>query len=144
MELSICLLQLTKNGYKSTCQRKALIAFFLEKNRTMLSAKEVWEYITHLTGKQASFGNVYHNLYLLCALDIICKTDYCGEAFFYLKEMSQKKSVLFICTHCRKITYFPNSLLEQTLKKEEKEHAYKVTDQKFEIYGFCPDCQQSG
>jgi len=144
MELNVCLSKLTKNGYKSTFQREALITFFLENNRTMLSAKEVWEYVTHLTGKQASFGNVYHNLYLLCAFDIIDKTDYCGEAFFYLKEMSQKKSVLFICTHCRKITYFPNGLLEQTLKKEKKEHAYKVINQKFEIYGLCPECQLSG
>ena len=144
MELSVCLSKLTKNGFKSTFQREALITFFLENNRMMLSAKEVREHITRSTGKQPSFGNVYHNLYLLCAFEIIDKTEYCGEAFFYLKEMSQAKSVLFICTHCRKITYFPNGLLEQALKREEKEHAYKIISQKFELYGLCPQCRLAG
>lgn len=144
MELSVCLSKLTKNGYKPTSQRKALIRLFLENNRTLFSAKEVREYITHLTGKQASFGNVYHNLYLLCIFDIIDKTDYCGESFFYLKEPSKKESVMFICTNCKKIMYFSNGLFEQFLKKEKEEHAYKVINQKFEIYGLCPECQLSG
>lgn len=144
MELSVCLSKLIKNGYKPTSQRKELIQFFLEHSRTMLSAKEVQEYITHLMGKKASFGNIYHNLYLLCTFGIIDKTEYCGESFFYLKEPSEKDSVMFICNNCRKIIYFSNSLFEQALKKEEKEHAYKVSNQKFEIYGFCPQCQLAG
>ena len=144
MELSVCLSKLTKNGYKPTSQRKALIRLFLENNRTLFSAKEVREYITHLTGKQASFGNVYHNLYLLCIFGIIDKTEYCGEAFFYLKEMSQKESVMFICTNCRKIMYFSNGLFEQFLKKEKEEHAYRTLSQKFEIHGLCPQCRVAG
>ena len=144
MELSVCLSKLTKNGYKPTSQRKALIRLFLENNRTLFSAKEVREYITHLTGKQASFGNVYDNLYLLCTFGIIGKTEYCGESFFYLKETSEKESVMFICTNCRKIMYFSDGLFDEYLKKEEKEHAYRVISKKFEIYGLCPQCRVSG
>ncbi len=144
MELSVCLSNLTKNGYKLTSQRQALIRLFLENNRTMLSAKEVRDSITHLAGKQASFGNVYDNLYLLCTFGIIGKTEYCGESFFYLKETSEKESVMFICTNCRKIMYFSDGLFDEYLKKEEKEHAYRVISKKFEIYGLCPQCRVSG
>ena len=144
MELSVCLSNLTKNGYKLTSQRQALIRLFLENNRTMLSAKEVRDSITHLAGKQASFGNVYDNLYLLCTFGIIGKTEYCGESFFYLKETSEKESVMFICTNCRKIMYFSDGLFDEYLKKEEKEHAYRVISKKFEIYGLCPQCRLSG
>ena len=144
MELSVCLTNLTKNGYKLTSQRQALIRLFLENNRTMLSAKEVRDSITHLAGKQASFGNVYDNLYLLCTFGIIGKTEYCGESFFYLKETSEKESVMFICTNCRKIMYFSDGLFDEYLKKEEKEHAYRVISKKFEIYGLCPQCRVSG
>ena len=144
MELSVCLSNLTKNGYKLTSQRQALIRLFLENNRTMLSAKEVRDSITHLAGKQASFGNVYDNLYLLCTFGIIDKTEYCGESFFYLKETSEKESVMFICTNCRKIMYFSDGLFDEYLKKEEKEHAYRVISKKFEIYGLCPQCRVSG
>ena len=144
MELSVCLSKLTKNGYKLTSQRQALIRLFLENNRTMLSAKEVRDSITHLAGKQASFGNVYDNLYLLCTFGIIGKTEYCGESFFYLKETSEKESVMFICTNCRKIMYFSDGLFDEYLKKEEKEHAYRVISKKFEIYGLCPQCRVSG
>ena len=143
MELSVCLSNLTKNGYKLTSQRQALIRLFLENNRTMLSAKEVRDSITHLAGKQASFGNVYDNLYLLCTFGIIGKTEYCGESFFYLKETSEKESVMFICTNCRKIMYFSDGLFDEYLKKEEKEHAYRVISKKFEIYGLCPQCRVS-
>ena len=143
MELSVCLSNLTKNGYKLTSQRQALIRLFLENNRTMLSAKEVRDSITHLAGKQASFGNVYDNLYLLCTFGIIGKTEYCGESFFYLKETSEKESVMFICTNCRKIMYFSDGLFDEYLKKEEKEHAYRVISKKFEIYGLCPQCRLS-
>lgn len=144
MELSVCLSNLTKNGYKLTSQRQALIRLFLENNRTMLSAKEVRDSITHLAGKQASFGNVYDNLYLLCTFGIIGKTEYCGESFFYLKETSEKESVMFICTNCRKIMYFSDGLFDEYLKKEEKEHAYRVISKKFEIYGLCPQCRVYG
>ena len=144
MELSVYLSNLTKNGYKLTSQRQALIRLFLENNRTMLSAKEVRDSITHLAGKQASFGNVYDNLYLLCTFGIIGKTEYCGESFFYLKETSEKESVMFICTNCRKIMYFSDGLFDEYLKKEEKEHAYRVISKKFEIYGLCPQCRVSG
>ena len=144
MELSVCLSNLTKNGYKLTSQRQALIRLFLENNRTKLSAKEVRDSITHLAGKQASFGNVYDNLYLLCTFGIIGKTEYCGESFFYLKETSEKESVMFICTNCRKIMYFSDGLFDEYLKKEEKEHAYRVISKKFEIYGLCPQCRVSG
>ena len=144
MELSVCLSNLTKNGYKLTSQRQALIRLFLENNRTMLSAKEVRDSITHLAGKQASFGNVYDNLYLLCTFGIIGKTEYCGESFFYLKETSEKESVMFICTNCRKIMYFSNGLFEQFLKKEKEEHAYRTLSQKFEIHGLCPQCRVAG
>ena len=144
MELSVCLSNLTKNGYKLTSQRQALIRLFLENNRTMLSAKEVRYSITHLAGKQASFGNVYDNLYLLCTFGIIGKTEYCGESFFYLKETSETESVMFICTNCRKIMYFSDGLFDEYLKKEEKEHAYRVISKKFEIYGLCPQCRVSG
>ena len=144
MELSVCLSNLTKNGYKLTSQRQALIRLFLENNRTMLSAKEVRDSITHLAGKQASFGNVYDNLYLLCTFGIIGKTEYCGESFFYLKETSEKESVMFICTNCRKIMYFSDGLFDEYLKKEEKEHAYRVISKKVEIYGLCPQCRVSG
>lgn len=144
MELSVCLSKLTKNRYKPTSQRKALIRLFLENSRTMLSAKEVRDYITHLAGKQASFGNVYDNLYLLCTFGIIDKTEYCGESFFYRKEPAEKDLVMFICTHCRKIMYLSNELFGQFLQKEKEEHAYRVLSQKFEIYGLCPQCQLSG
>ena len=144
MELSVCLSNLTKNGYKLTSQRQALIRLFLENNRTMLSAKEVRDSITHLAGKQASFGNVYDNLYLLCTFGIIGKTEYCGESFFYLKETSEKESVMFICTNCRKIMYFSDGLFDEYLKKEEKEHAYRVISKKFEIYGLYTQCPVSG
>ena len=144
MELSVCLSKLTTNGYRLTYQRKALIRLFLENSRKMLTAKEVREYITRLAGKQASFGNVYDNLYLLCTFGIIDKTEYCGESFFYRKEMSEKESVMFICTNCRKFIYFSDGLFDEYLKKEEKEHAYRVISKKFEIYGLCPQCRVSG
>ena len=66
------------------------------------------------------------------------------ESFFYLKETSEKESVMFICTNCRKIMYFSDGLFDEYLKKEEKEHAYRVISKKFEIYGLCPQCRVSG
>jgi Fur family transcriptional regulator, ferric uptake regulator len=47
-----------------------------------------------------------------------------------------------ICTSCDSIVEFVNSEIESLQDRVAKEHGYRVTHHKMELYGLCPTCQK--
>ena len=49
-----------------------------------------------------------------------------------------------ICSKCSKIVAFENEEIERLQEVIAKEHGFKLTHHRMELYGICSDCQALG
>jgi Fur family transcriptional regulator, zinc uptake regulator len=130
--------QLKTEGYKLTDKREFILTLF-EENKRYISAKEVMEM---LKGKVPglSYDTIYRNLSLFAKLNILETTELDGEKKFRLSCSTSNHHHHYICLSCNKTLHVhdcPMTLLP--LDNDE----FKIVGHKFEIYGYCSECQKN-
>ena len=136
MQLETALELLKNNGYKYTGKREKIVRMFAETKR-YLSAKEVMENMQD-EYPGLSFDTIYRNLNLFEDLGILESTELKGEKQFRFTCPGSEHHHHFICTTCgktKKIELCPMSAFFGT------PDGFKITGHKFEIYGFCQECE---
>jgi Fur family transcriptional regulator, zinc uptake regulator len=138
MNVEKALEQLKDNGYKVTDKREYILALFAD-NKRYISAKEVMK---HLKSKLPglSYDTIYRNLSLFTDLQLLEATELDGEKKFRLSCSTSKHHHHYICLSCNKtkqVTECPMTVLP--INNDE----FQVVDHKFEIYGYCAECQKS-
>ena len=136
-ELEKLELVLREKGYKLTEQRRLIIKAFVESSGHH-TAQEVFDLVKGKC-KDINFSTIYRNLELLSTLELINKLQLeSGISHYELSGMVHHHHI--ICKKCgemREIDICPYaSLGDEQLKALD----FKVTDHKFELYGYCSKC----
>lgn len=137
MNVEQALDKLKDEGYKFTGKREQLLHVFAEEKR-YLSARDV------LTAMQTQFPNVsfdtvYRNLSLFEDMEILEVTELEGEKRFRFRCSTTHHHHHLICLECGKTKQIHACPMDWL--KENGEQEFEVTGHKFEIYGYCTECQ---
>lgn len=130
--------ELKKKGYKLTEQRRLIIEVFSE-NPGHHTAQEIFD-LAKRKLRSINFSTIYRNLELLSALDIINKL-YIESGTSHYELCGGTHHHHIICKGCgetREMNICPYESLEE---EKLNELGFKVTDHKFEIYGYCSKCR---
>lgn len=132
--------RLKEKNYKLTNQRKAIIEVFFENKDNLLSADEIYEK-TILKYPGTNSSTVYRNLDVFVISEIIHKTNINGSSASYELIDDDTHHHLMICKDCGKtetIEFCPFEEIRNKLKAQN----FKLTDHKFELYGYCNKCDK--
>ncbi|MFC4769105.1 Fur family transcriptional regulator [Effusibacillus consociatus] len=130
-------LQLLKNkGYKYTGKREKMIRIFDRENR-YLSAKDLLEYMQD-EYPGLSYDTIYRNLTLFEKMDILEATELGGERIYRFRCSTDEHHHHLICLSCGKARHIRSCPLDAMLGQPEQ---FTITGHKFEIYGYCGECQ---
>lgn len=136
MDVNQAVALLKEKGYKHTDKREELIRLLADEKR-YLSAKEVLE-LMQKDYPRLSFDTIYRNLSLFVELGIFEMTELDGEKRFRFSCAPSHHHHHLICLTCGKTKQVDSCPMEQLEKKFD---GFEIVDHKFEIYGYCLQCQ---
>ncbi len=130
-------LEVLKNkGYKYTGRREEMIRIF-DREKRYLSAKEMLEFMQE-EFPDLSFDTIYRNMTLFEDLEILECTDLNGERKFRIRCSTEHHHHHLICLSCGKTKHINACPMDKVL---EESNGFRITDHKFEIYGYCTTCE---
>ncbi|SDK56886.1 Fur family transcriptional regulator [Natronincola ferrireducens] len=132
---------LKKKGYKITTQRKAILNVFLNSQKHLLTAAEVYELVSK-NNHSLNFSTVYRNLEVLLNTDLIKRVNLDNGVNSYELNLDDHHHHL-ICLKCgctETTTYCP---MEEINKSINQISDFIPTDHKLEIYGYCGKCNKA-
>lgn len=135
MNVEEALNRLKQNGYKYTGKRETMVEIFSRENR-YLTAREVMEEMQGLF-PGLSVDTVYRNLSLFEDLSIVEATEWEGERRYRFHCGGDHHHHHLICKECGRTKQLDLCPMNALLGKPED---FTITGHKFEIYGFCTDC----
>ncbi|NLZ54573.1 MAG: transcriptional repressor [Thermoanaerobacteraceae bacterium] len=130
---------LKKQQLKVTSQRKAIIRV-LQSTNSVLSAQDIFsEVIKTLPG--INFSTIYRNLDVLLDRGIICKITPQSGGVLYELRLKEGHHHHVICKKCGAsipLEYCPMKDIQRKLT----EKGFTPTEHRFEIYGYCDECNK--
>lgn len=131
--------QLKNAGFKMTDKRKAIIDLVVENKEKYLSAKDVFEHIKPAF-PTVSYDTVYRTLATLLEEDILEHMEFSDDAAKYRLKCQDEHHHHLVCIECG--STFPMDDCPMDVLTE-KVGDFKVVNHRFEIYGYCQECQTS-
>lgn len=129
---------LKEKGYRCTNQRQAILDVLLNNINHFISAEEIYKE-TEKVYPKTNFSTVYRNLELLNELEIIHSTTADGKKNMYEMICEDSHHHHIICKKCGKtemVDFCPYANIKENLSKQ----GFKLTDHRFELYGYCENC----
>lgn len=127
---------LSERGYKKTPQREAIIMGFINSEKPLMTARELYKKVIK-SSPNTNFSTVYRNLELLTREGIVNKMDMGGEASLYELKDEEGHHHYLICKGCgmvKETDYCPFKNMD--IESE----GFMPLDHRFEVYGLCRDC----
>lgn len=128
---------LRRNGFKATPQRIAICSYALG-SREHPTAQRVYKEVkkTHPT---VSLATVYKTLQVLRQLHLVQELSFPeGENRF---DSYVEPHLNVVCVQCGEVIDINDRSTREIVKKAAAKTRYTVTDQRFDIYGFCEKCK---
>ena len=135
---------LKRNHLRVTQPRLAIIKV-LEKNQDrFLTSEELFHLVQQSDGPHCDKVSVYRILNTFKKLNIVTKSDFCGEASKFrlspnLFSKGSSHQHFFRCLHCNDIKELEECLVEQQIRHMETQ-GYKNIGHHLEMSGICPSC----
>jgi Fur family zinc uptake transcriptional regulator len=126
-----------EKGYKYTGKREEMIRIF-DREKRYVTAKEMLEFM-QVDYPNLSFDTIYRNLSLFEELGILEATQLQGEGIYRLSCETGHHHHHIICTECGKTQPLHLCPMNAVLGEPK---GFKITGHKFEIYGFCDQCEE--
>ncbi|PZD96168.1 transcriptional repressor [Paenibacillus sambharensis] len=130
---------MSRSGMRITDQRRTLARIFSDTD-AFLSPKDVYDLMRDKY-PGVSFDTVYRNLRMLSEMGAL-------EQFYFMEGgLKFKGSCIshhhhhLICLNCEKTLSFEYCPMDQQLKLPG---SFKIVSHRFEVYGICDECQQTG
>lgn len=125
--------------YRFTKQRKAILQV-LENANIPVRAEDIYLLVKE-KGVDISLSTIYRNLDMLVKEGLVIKSYMMNEdkARFALPD---KKNYL-VCEKCGKIIIIDNCPFDKFKEELKEVHQFEITGHCIEVYGICPDCQNS-
>lgn len=127
---------LASRGYKLTRQRKVILDV-LSASREHLTAEEIHRQVQSRC-PDLNLVTVYRNLNLLAGLEIIGRVDF-GDGRARFEARADHHHHLF-CLKCGRVIEIATcpACADASLASN---HQFRVTGHRFEVYGYCADCE---
>jgi Fur family ferric uptake transcriptional regulator len=132
--------QLREHGLKLTHQRELIAQIFLEQDHITV------EDLYHEVSKQdPTIGiiTVYRTLKLLCQWDLAQERHFGKGKTIYDNVAWKSHHDHLICTQCGRIIEFENFQIEEFQEEVARQHDFRITFHKLELYGLCKGCDAS-
>ncbi|MBS4536346.1 transcriptional repressor [Clostridium sp. D2Q-14] len=129
---------LKEKGHRCTNQREAILDVLINNKSHFISAEDIYIKTKKIYPK-TNFSTVYRTLELLDRLEIIHSTTTDGKKTIYEIICKDSHHHHIICKNCGKtkvVDFCPYTNIKENLAKE----GFKLTDHKFELYGYCENC----
>ncbi|MBS4537630.1 transcriptional repressor [Clostridium sp. D2Q-11] len=131
---------LKDKGYRCTNQREAILDVLLNNENHFISAEDI--YIkTKKYYPKTNFSTVYRNLEVLDNLGVIHRTNTDGKKAMYEIICEDSHHHHIICKSCGK-TEIVDFCPFLNIKEKFSNDGFKLTDHKFELYGYCEKCNE--
>lgn len=127
-----------ERGLRITEQRRTLAKLFVE-NQGYLLPKDVYEYMEKRYSG-LSFDTVYRNLRIMNEMGLIEQFNFEDGVKFRLHCEENHHHHHLICLDCEKT--YPLVFCPMDFEAGIPQH-FEVVKHKFEVYGYCKDCQQA-
>ncbi len=138
MELLEVQNQLHRFNLKFTNQRKLIIQILMRGDHP-LTAREVFD-IARVNQPLLSFDTVYRNLNVLGEIGIVMRSNL-NTRFRTRFEIPKKHCHYLVCLDCGNSKQIYVCPFRESSFFEKKVAGYQIVNHAFEIYGFCPNCQ---
>ncbi|WP_139492389.1 peroxide-responsive transcriptional repressor PerR [Brevibacillus dissolubilis] len=131
---------LKEQGVRMTPQRHAILAYLLE-SMSHPTADEIYK---ALEGKfpNMSVATVYNNLRVFKDAGLVRELTY-GDASSRFDANVEEEHYHAICNECGSIHDFHFPYLGEVEMAAKEMAGFQVTGHRMEVYGVCPDCQQT-
>lgn len=130
--------RLRNEGYRITPQRAAVISILLHR-RDHPSVEQVYvELKEHYP--MASLATVYKTVDLLKKIHSVLEIGLADAGSRY-DALNPIPHPHLICVRCKKILDPQVELFRGVEKELEVKYGYKITQQRLDFFGLCPDCQ---
>ncbi|WP_010275267.1 Fur family transcriptional regulator [Paenibacillus senegalensis] len=127
---------MNRNGLRVTEQRRTLMQIFTDHEK-YLTPKDVYNHMSKLY-PSVSFGTVYRNLRLLSDMGVLEQVYFMDSGLKFKRCCLTHHHHHLICLGCEKTVPFDFCPMDHLMDLPKN---FKVTDHRFEIYGFCEQCQ---
>ncbi len=130
----------SKNGYKLTSQRRAVLNAVVNSNEHLTPA-DVHERVKQEMPK-IGLVTVYRTLDVLSEMGLICRVHRGGRSRSYtLAPVGHHHHM--ICTECGAVTDFMNCDLSELENKLSRETGFEIEGHLLEFSGRCLNCQEA-
>ena len=130
-----------ENDIKFTNQRN-IIYNILKSYKEPVSAEEIFQESKNIDDK-ISFSTIYRTLNVFIKKDLVLKYNLIDENISVYEVASKIDHKHYIkCLKCEKMVEIqscPIKIFEEHLVENT---GFEITDHKFELYGYCPDCKK--
>ena len=125
-----------------THQREA-IAMALFESDQQLSVDDLAD-ILRERDEALGKATIYRTLNLLVEAGLARELDF-GEGFKrYEHQAGEARHDHLVCTDCGRVVRFSRPDIEQLQTEIADEAGFKIQTRRFEIYGHCPECRDTG
>lgn len=130
---------LTRKRLKSTKQRDLITDAFFKQLGKHVTIEELLR-IVRRRNQAIGYATVYRTLMMLVDAGVAHQRHFeDGQSRF--EAVTDHHHDHLICTQCHKIIEFENDAIEDLQEKVAREHGFKLTGHKMELYGICGECQ---
>lgn len=126
---------------KVTNQRMAILSS-LHEGRRHVTAQELYEKVNK-TNPEIGFATVYRFLRTLNDGKFVTEVRMGGLPARYELTPKDHHHDHLTCVKCGKICEFENRAIESLQEKVANQFGFKLTHHVLELYGICPDCQNT-
>jgi Fur family ferric uptake transcriptional regulator len=130
--------RLREHGLKLTHQRELIAQIFL--NQDHITVDELYQEVAK---KDPSIGiiTVYRTLKLLCQWELAQERHFGKGKTIYDNVAWKSHHDHLICTQCGRIIEFENFQIEKFQEQVARDHDFRITFHKLELYGLCKACE---
>lgn len=130
---------ISDRGYKMTRNRTILLQVMLEQT-DWRNAREIYSNVLARSHK-VDFSTIYRNLDILTAIGLLSQVERADAVKYYaLNQAAGNHHHHLICRSCHKITELKFCPLIQM--DSEILQNFAEVECKFDLYGFCRECQK--
>lgn len=125
-----------EHGYRATPQRLAIYDA-LHKSGSHPTAQEMHQTVLE-RDPSVSLATVYKTLQLFVQLGLAGEMGFRDQTHY---DPETGYHVHLVCTNCGRIEDSHVDELERFISQIEEETEFKITGQRFDMYGLCSDCR---
>ncbi|HKJ71978.1 MAG TPA: ferric iron uptake transcriptional regulator [Gammaproteobacteria bacterium] len=132
--------ELKQAGLKATRPRLMILQLLEDAEERHLTAEGVYRSLLD-AGEEVGLATVYRVLTQFEQAGLVKRHHFDGErAFFELDE--NKHHDHMVCVRCGRVEEFVNDEIERLQEQVAREHNFKLTEHRMELYGLCADCRE--